>query len=238
MASAECPHRVAAPMVTQRWRSVTFVHWKVHASKIEPLIPEPLALDMFDAGAWVTLTPFSTTSATLGMSLPGPKRYPETNLRTYVRAPDGSDGLWFFSLDVTNKINVVLGRAMGLPYHQSDMSSETSNTVRYRGERRDSSASYEIETVPGALKVRDPLDVFLTGRWSAFVGHHRRIWRHDVEHSPWPTHHAEIVTCRETLRAAAGVDTPKDHTVVHYSPGVNARLSAPRLIGNARFPPP
>src|SRR5215217_1893640 len=134
-------------MVGQRWRRVAFVHWPFDADAIARLVPEPLEVDTFDGAAWVTLTPFSTTCQVFGkIPVPGPTRFPETNVRTYVRGPDGGDGLWFLSLEVTNRANFALGRSMGLPYHLGDMHLEACTTYRYAGHRRDRnrSAGYEV----------------------------------------------------------------------------------------------
>src|SRR3954468_20789869 len=135
------------PMVTQRWRQVGFLHWPFDPDAIAALVPKPLEIDTFDDAAWVGVTPFSTTCFVFGKaSVPGPIRFPETNVRTYVRGPDG-DGLWFLSLDVTNRANMLLGRSIGLPYHLSDMAVDVDATTRrYRGARRDrdQSGAYDL----------------------------------------------------------------------------------------------
>ena len=42
---------------------------------------------------------------------------PETNVRTYVRDPDGREGLWFFSLDAGRLEPVLVARSTyALPY--------------------------------------------------------------------------------------------------------------------------
>ena len=72
--------------------------------ELASIVPEPLTVDTMDGVAWLTLTPFSTTCRLVGaVPVPGPRSFPETNLRTYVKAPDGTDGLFFLSLDVTNR---------------------------------------------------------------------------------------------------------------------------------------
>src|SRR5215216_1805437 len=106
----------------QEWRCAGFLHWEYPLEVVERFIPEPLELHTYDGRAWVGLTPFTTTLALFGfLPLPGPRRFPETNVRTYVRAPDGTDGLWFWSLQVTNRANEVLGRALRLPYRRGNM---------------------------------------------------------------------------------------------------------------------
>src|SRR3954451_3670223 len=147
MASLECARRVAVPMVLQRWRDVTFAHWEVDPAWLQPVVPRGLELDLWEGAAWVGLTPFSTTCEVFGgVPLPGPRRFPETNLRTYVRGPDGHDGLLFLSLDVTNLANALLGRALRLPYFRTaDMAvMRADGLLHYRATRGTDRVGYEI----------------------------------------------------------------------------------------------
>src|SRR5262249_16207555 len=90
MATLPPPGPVRVPMVRQEWGDVAFVHWPFEPGAITPLVPSALEVDTFDGAAWVTLVPFSTTCEVFGVvPLPGPARFPETNVRTYVRGPDG-----------------------------------------------------------------------------------------------------------------------------------------------------
>jgi uncharacterized protein YqjF (DUF2071 family) len=231
MPSIAPKRRVHVPMVGQRWRQVAFVHWPLEVEAIASLVPPPLEIDTFDGAAWLTLTPFSTTCEVLGkVRVPGPARFPETNVRTYVRGPDGGDGLWFFSLAVTNRANAVLGRSMGLPYHLGDMSlADEMTTWCYTGNRLDASRSGRYELVLGNLgdDARSPLDVFLTGRWSAYVVLGPVLYRCDVEHEPWPLRHASLTRSSGELLAASGLPVPSTEPVVHAASGVDARLSVP-----------
>jgi uncharacterized protein len=218
-------------MVRQAWRHVTFLHWPVRAETIARLLPRSLDVDTFDGSAWVTLTPFSTTCEIGGVApAPGDRRFPETNVRTYVRGPDGDDGLFFLSLDVTNRANSALGRALLLPYYLADMTIDDDGDITYTGRRRGTpSAAYDITVRPGHPQASDPLAEFLTGRWSAYVPWSRLVVRHDVEHEPWPLQ-AAVAECRETMLASAGVPHSSSPPLVHYSPGVDARLRPARLI--------
>ena len=229
MASAEPTQRVL-PLIHQRWRNLTFLHWAVAADVVQRFLPARLTADTFDGSAWVTLTPFSTTCSFAGIPLPGERRFPETNVRTYVRGPDGRDGLWFFSLDVTNRTNVVLGRGIGLPYHVGDMGVTSDGAWHYEGRRaKHHQARYDIRVEPGFAIEQTQRDVFLTGRWSAYVEFAGRIVRYDVAHEPWPLHDATVVTLDETMLAAAGIQRLGD-PIVQFTPGVDAKLAPGRLI--------
>jgi len=227
MASVDPPHRVRAPMVVQSWSLVTFLHWPVPTAALAPLIPEPLHVDTFDGVAWVSLVLFSTTCEVAGVvPAPGPRRFPETNVRTYVRGPDGEDGLYFFSLDVTNRANAVLGRALHLPYHLSDMTIADDTMLRYGGHRRARDhVGYDVAVLRGTPKTPSPLDVFLTGRWSAYVAYRHAVVRYNAEHPRWPLHDARLVSCDENLFADIRLAVTGAPSVTHFAPAVSARIT-------------
>ena len=232
--SREPPRAVRWVMVRQEWRKVAFVHWPVAADRLAALVPEPLSLDTRDGVAWLTLSPFSTTCQMFStIPVPGPRRFPETNLRTYVEAPDGTDGLYFLSLDVTNRSNAGLGRLLRLPYHLGDMVIEEptpeSPYVRSAGVRRaDRVAAYDVRLDVDAASTggAGALDTYLTGRWSAYFHAVGRLFRCDVEHEPWPLRPAHLVSCHQTLDPGSG-GRAGDDAVVHYAAGVSAKLSWP-----------
>src|SRR3954465_11370828 len=186
-------------MVLQRWRDVTFVHWDVDPARLARAVPRGLELDPGGAAAGVGLTPFSTTSEVLGgVPVPGPRSFPETNLRTYVRGPDGSDGLYFLSLDVTNRSNAAMGPLLGRPSDVGgmviDQQDGAASTIRYAGTRRhrQGMVAYDItiEVLGDQPVAVDAVDTFLTGRWSAYFRAGTVLFRCDVEHEPWPLCHA------------------------------------------------
>ena len=69
-------------------------------------------LDTFEGQAYIGIVPFRMTGVSLrGMpDVPWFSKFPELNVRTYVIGPDGTRGVWFFSLDATNPIAVRAAR--------------------------------------------------------------------------------------------------------------------------------
>jgi len=234
-AVAEAP--VRRPLLLQRWSTMTFLHWSYDPEAVRPLVPAGLGLDLFDGAAWVSIAAFDMTAVRLPGLPPAPRlsRFPETNLRTYVRAPDGRDGVWFLSLEAASLPLVLGGRAVpGLPYHWAAMSIECGATVRYRSRRRHGTAGHDIAVAPGrayAGSEPTPLDHYLTGRWRAYGRQAGRFTVTNVEHLPWPLRRAALLRLRETLTAAAGLPAPRHSPLVHYCSGVDVRLAAPRLLG-------
>ncbi|HEY0519830.1 MAG TPA: DUF2071 domain-containing protein [Ilumatobacteraceae bacterium] len=228
MPSPRAVHKVP-PLIHQRWRDVSFLHWPVPSDEIQALLPPGLTVDVAEGSGWVSLTPFSTTCAFMGVPLPGPLRFPETNVRTYVRGPDGRDGLWFLSLDVTNRSNAVLGRAIQLPYYTARMHVDANDDVHYTGART-AAARYDVVVRPTDEMAVSPLDVFLTGRWSAYVAARGRLVRFDVEHEPWPLRRAEVIRVDESMLEAGGVRRLGQIPLAHFAAGVNANLAPARLM--------
>ncbi|WP_455353280.1 YqjF family protein [Streptomyces sp. SYSU K217416] len=226
--SAEQP--VAVPMLTAWWLSQTFVHWPYPPEEIQALLPGGLQVDVFRNTAWVSMTPFLMASVrTFGM-VPVPGRtFPETNVRTYVRLPDGRDGVWFLSLEVGSPL-MLAARVIGAPYHLASLKLRKDGPVlHYTGERRGGGAGYRLTVRPGAAIDMSEHDVWLVSRWRAFTRSAGTLWETPVEHEPWPLARATLVDLRETLTARAGLSAPAGGPVVHYSPGIGpVRLRATR----------
>ncbi|MGI8681838.1 MAG: YqjF family protein, partial [Mycobacteriales bacterium] len=242
MSGAEPEQVVRRPVMLQRWSTMTFLHWAYDPAIVRPLVPAELALDLYDDVAWVGLTAFEMADVRLpGLpAVPGLSTFPETNVRTYVRGPDGRDGLWFLSLDATSLPTVLGGRAaFGVPYHWAAMSVERGETVCYRSRRRyRPAAGSDLAIAPGTTYASTELsrfDHFLTGRWRAYGALPGLLTRTSVEHQPWPLRRADVRRLDQTLTAVAGLPDPTGEPVVHYSRGVDVRLAAPRLF--RRRPP-
>lgn len=235
MASEHPEQVIQRPLMRQEWRCAAFIHWEYPADVVRPLIAPPFELHTFDGRAWVGLTPFTTTLRVLGaFSLPGPRRFPETNVRTYVRAPDGTDGVWFFSLDVTNLANVPVGR-LGMPYFWADLTvDQDATTVHYGGRRRSRDRhhapryDFSLQYEQRRIESHSDLDIFLTGRWHTYTKRGPFLGRFDIEHEPWPLHRGEHVRGDHvTMLESAGLPGPRAEPVIHYSPGVDVSISWP-----------
>ena len=233
MAGRVPEERVRWPMAQQTWRHVSFLHWRIEPAELRPLLPVALEPDIVDGSAWVSLVAFLVEGfKVLGMPA-RPSRFPETNLRTYVRDESGRDGVWFMSLDVPSIPNVVGGRLMGTPYYLSTMHVEGDRgTFRYRSRRRvGRSAMHDIVTEPGSAgsAVQGDVAESLAGRWRAF-SHVGGLLRVPVEHESWPLRPAHVLRLDETLFRAVGLMRPRTDPVVSYADGLHARLGRPRLV--------
>ena len=211
---------------------MTFLHWRYDAQAIRPFLTSGLEVDTHDGAAWVSITPFLMKDFRLGPlpAVPGVSTFPETNVRTYVRGPDGRDGLWFFSLEA-DSVPTVLGASSlyGVPYEYAHMDVEEGQVVRYRSQRREKpEIGHDISVRPGdPCTSPSELDHWLTGRWRAYSTVAGRLTRVPVQHQPWPLWDAEVVKLEQTLLGAAGLSEPAEDPLVQYSPGVDVRLGVP-----------
>jgi len=233
MAGNQTEERVNRAMIFQAWRSVAFLHWPVAPEVVASRLPDGLEPDTVEGSAWLGLTPFRVERfGVLDLPVvPVVTSFNETNVRTYVRGPDGRDGIWFFSLDVDSLVNVGAGRMGGLPYYLSAMSVQLHDHVRYRCRRRLGGwAHHDITVDPGGPVSHDrELADMLTGRWRAYHVVGSRLVEVPVEHEPWPLRNAELVACDESLLVRAGFDPRGEPPLVHFAAGVDARVGPPRL---------
>jgi hypothetical protein len=229
-------HTVDRPVMLQGWKQMTFLHWRVDPDHVARLLPDGLGVEphIVDGSAWVSLTPFLVTGARPpGLpAVPFISRFPETNLRTYVVGPDGRDGLWFLSIEAAS-IPTTLGAraAYGAPYFLASMSVDAAERVAYRSRRLPGQppARHHIVVRPGRAlhDDADEVDHQLTGRWRAYTRHPAGLLQADVEHQPWPLHTAEVEELDEDITTAAGLPPLGPPDRVHWSPGVDTKLSAP-----------
>lgn len=235
---------IERPVMFQDWRVLTFLHWRYPVAVIQRLLPPGVEVETCQGEAWVSLVPFlmDRVRAPGVPALPWLSQFPETNVRTYVRGPDGRPGIWFFSLDATRLPAVVAGRSgFGLPYRWAAMSVRRSgDMIAYRSRRRwpgPAGAYCEAEIEMGepiAEPDLDERDHFLTARfrlYSVFAG---RLVAVDAAHEPWPLRRARLGRLRQNLIEAAGLPSPAGEPLLHASPGVPVRLGRSMIVTISR----
>jgi uncharacterized protein YqjF (DUF2071 family) len=214
----------------QDWETLTFLHWRYDIDAIHRLLPAGLQVDQFDGTAWVGLVPFRVTS----LRPPGApalawlSHFPETNVRTYVRGPDGEPGVWFFTLEADRLVAVIGARAsFGLPYHWAKMRVESNgNRVEYTSRRNPHT---EIHIRIGDRIQPGDLEIFLTARFRLYSTLFGKLAYANVHHEPWPLFSASVEHLDEDLMSWLNLPVMGD-PLVHYSPGVHTRVAAPTII--------
>ncbi|MET1007540.1 MAG: DUF2071 domain-containing protein [Propionibacteriaceae bacterium] len=242
--SSTAPDLGGPVLLDQRWRDLTFLHWRVPAETVAPLLPPGTRPDVYDGTSWVGLIPFRLTEARFGRgpALPYVGSFPETNVRLYSVDANGRRGVVFRSLE-SARLAFVLGArwTLGLNYTWARMGIDRQgDTITYRSRRRWPSprgARTRIVVRVGTEPVLgDPLADFLTARWGL---HTRRLGRTlylPNTHSPWPLVTAELLALDDELLDVAGLAgvaaRPPDSVL--FSAGVRTVFGAPQLHPPAR----
>jgi uncharacterized protein YqjF (DUF2071 family) len=222
------------PVMHQQWSDLLFLHQPVPVEVLRRLVPESLTIDTFEDQAWATLIPFAITGTrpfgtpeAMGMG------FLETNLRTYVRSPDGEPGVFFFSLEASSWLAVAGARiAYALPYFPARMECHKQDdgaTIRYRTARQ-LGGSAELEATwqigpPVGVAAPGTLDQFLVERYILFAPRRGHLLRARVRHQPYPLCRVTVGSVRETLFARAGLPPlPDPPPLSHFSPGVDVDI--------------
>jgi len=225
--------RVPHTRLLGRLDKVGLLHWEVHPAAVARSLPDGFEVDTFGGSAWVGIVSYSTTARPPWfIAVPGVSVFLETDVRTYVRGPDGESGVWLLSVDVDRLVAVALGRAVyRFPCHWSRLRLSTAGNVvvhetHRRGPRMANagvSAAFEIgEPVPqGELP---PFERFLTARSRVHVPTSQGVYSASSGYDTGSVHRARLLHCDESLLAAAGMQAPRGEPVVHYSPGAAVRV--------------
>jgi len=228
------PVPVKWPVMYQRWDSLTFLHWRYEADVIRRLLPPGLELDTFDGAAWIGLTPFLLTDLRPPLCPPVPwiSRFPEMNVRTYVRGPDGERGIWFFTLEA-GRILAVLGARLsyGLPYRWASMRvRQTGKKIEYASERHFLRGRAHAVIVRNSAIQPGEQELFLTARFRLYTKLAGRLAFAQVDHPPWPLESADALQLEQNVIEYSGVPVPSGRPLIHFSPGVSVRVGRPKLV--------
>jgi uncharacterized protein YqjF (DUF2071 family) len=213
------------------WHDLLFAHWAVRPEALRPLIPAELEIDTFDGWAWIGVVPFrmSGVRPRYTPELSCTSAFPEINVRTYVKA-GGRSGVWFFSLDATNRLAVRVARAWySLPYfdarievqNQGDGVDYHSTRTHRRVERAEFRAGYRpLGNVH--LAQAGTLDYWLTERYCLFASRGKgRVSYGDIHHLPWSLQAAEADISTNTMTDWLGIQLPATKPVLHFARELN-----------------
>ena len=224
------PHPISRPVMLQTWQSLTFLHWRYKPEAIQRLLPKGIALDTFDNAAWVGLTPFVLKNLRLPLTPPLPwiSRFPETNVRTYVRGPDGKPGVWFFTLEADRLAAVVGARTtFRLPYRWARMSvRDGGDAIEYRSSRQRffGHAVARIVVHPAEPIQAKQFDNFLTARYRLYTTFGARIAFADIEHEPWQLQQASCSLLEQDVIQNSSVPPPQGEPILHFSRTLDVRI--------------
>lgn len=230
--------QVESPVMRQEWRNVAFLHWPYEPEVVQSNLPAGLTVDLFDGRAWVGLVAFEMRDIRFGDLPPIPYfgSFPETNVRTYVRGPDGRPGVWFDSLDITRLLPVAVARIFyRIPYNWAAMDiAGDDRSFTYQAQRRSpagrGAASRVTVEVGNPIEAASDFDRFLTARWGLYTHLAGRTIYAPVDHGAWPLHAAAAADIDDGFIEAAGYPAPSGPPTAHFSPGVQVAVGRPRFV--------
>jgi uncharacterized protein YqjF (DUF2071 family) len=220
-----------------RWHNLLFAHWRVDPAAVADLLPAGLTLDTFDGSAWVGLIPFRITGLRPWWSppLPGLSSFNEINVRTYVHYRGRDPGVWFFSLDANSALAVNGARWLWkLNYYRARMKVErVGATMHYQANRRNrpefaASITARIggllgenefgRPLPAGAALPGTLEHFLIERYILYSQMGASSLRKaSVHHFPYRLRQVDLLSCDQTLTAAAGIPLNEPPCHVLYS---------------------
>lgn len=226
------------PVLSQLWRDLIFVHWRVDPAEIAPLMPEGIVPDVFDGATFVGLIPFEMRDSSVlgGPAVPYFGSFTEVNVRLYGVDSSGRRGVVFLSLEASRLAAVLTARTLfSLPYLWARAASaQAQGALSYRSQRfATGRPSTRISARPSTTAVTgDPLAEFLTARWLLFVSRGGHTVSMPNEHEPWPLYEAELLHLDDQLVAAAGIASigSRAPDSVLYSPGVTTSFGLPQRL--------
>ena len=213
--------------ISQEWRELTFMHWKVDPERLKPHLPDGLEIDLFNGEAYVGVIPFVMKNVRpRGLpSVPGISTFAEFNVRTYV-IKDGQAGVFFLTLDAKSLVTCSYApRAYGLPYRYAKAKVKYEGESLQRRSRRSSDGAELIGSTSnkGPLQSSDSntLEHYFFERYCLYTEHHGCIRRAYVYHQPWSFTEAEVNLESNSLLESynMGLDALSPD-LIHYSQGL------------------
>jgi len=209
------------PLLEMTWEDLLFAHWAVDPTLVGERLPPGYEVDTFEGDAYLGVVPFVMRNVRPAFlpRLPGPldRSFGELNLRTYVRGPDGTPGVYFFNLDADDLLSVGVARSLfRLPYYRAEMDIDRSGgTIRFESERTHRSAPacrFDADYGPDGeyfTPESGTLPHFLTERYRFYtVDDGGRTYYGDIGHDPWRLAPAAADIRANDLFAANGFDHP------------------------------
>ena len=221
-------------------RDVCFLHWPVPEAQVAELLPDWLTPDTADGSAWISAVPMEMASFDL-FGVPVREGVLAVNLRTYVESPDGNRGVYFLSLDVTDRLAAETARRLfRLPYYAADIdrSSEGEETTVRSARLDDSREALDVTYEPtGATQAASPdtLASFLVERYRYFTeGPLGTRLVGNVGHDTWSLQSAKVTVRNDSLVTAVTGRAVTEQPLAHYSDGTSMTIEPPRPLSVER----
>ena len=225
--------RPRRPFLTAGWVNVALMSYPVPDAMLAPRLPAGLALDRWQGKAFVSLVAFDFVDTRVaGVAWPGFTRFPEVNLRFYVREGDRR-GVVFIGELVPSLVITLLARLLyNEPYRVARLRSVTetgSDRIRIAHEFVWAGRSQRI-AVEGRWPAEPAAETgathfFKEHAWGYGTDRRGGLLRYAVEHPRWRVYPGATARVDLDFRAVYGPEwafltdlTPDDVTLAEGSP--------------------
>ena len=213
--------------ISQEWRDLTFMHWKVDPQRLKPHLPDGLDIDFYNGDAYVGVIPFTMKNVhPKGLiPVPGVSTFAEFNVRTYV-IKDGQPGVFFLTLDAKSLVTCTYApRAYGLAYRYAKAKVSHQEGTYYWRSRRSSDGAELVGSSnpkgPSRSAQAGSLEHFFFERYCLYTIHKGCLRRAYVHHQPWNFHEAEMNLETNSLLESYELDLDVHRPdFLHFSTGL------------------
>ena len=225
-------------IMRQTWEKLLFLHWPIEPELLREVVPAGLEIDLWEGTAWIGVTPFTMRGIRPPLAPPLPllSRSHELNVRAYVYR-DGVPGIYFLSLDASNRLAVWAARlGFHLPYFHADISMNCRDgTIAFRSVRsRTPAAQFQAEWSRGErIPNAEPgtREFFLIERYCLYSERKGQLYRAQIHHRPWPLCTASLAQLSSTVLAHDGLPEPRSTPIIHaQAEPLHVRVWAPKRV--------
>jgi uncharacterized protein len=195
---------------------LALVHWVVPASELARLLPSELELERYQGEAWLGAVACQASGLRArGLPpLPGLSSQSELELRTYVS--DGvRSGLWLLSLEASNRVLVEAAkRHRRLPaFHASVELAAQADGLEVEAQRDGLRLALRLAATAAtaAPPAAGSFEQFVCERYALYSADGGRLYRAELQCSPWRLRPARAVVEAATLVPVPLAATPRAH---------------------------
>ena len=215
----------------QTWSELLFAHYPIEIEVLRQLVPNMLPLDSYNGVGWIGVVPFQMSGVRLrGLPpIPGTNRFPELNVRTYVKLND-KPGVYFFSLDAPNLLAVMGAKTLyHLPYSHANMTMKQEGLLTNFDSKRRSNTEVKLTCSYRSISeqfhaTKGSFEEWMVERYCFYTLNNMGVpLRCDILHEPWLLQHAEAEFSHNSILSKQGIQVVSDQPILHFSKKLEVR---------------
>ena len=207
---------VSKPFLTAQWLNLIMLSYRLDPAMLEPFLPPGCSLDLLDGSAFASLVAFDfADTRVMGIRWPGFVRFPEINLRFYVRCNEGAGdqrGVCFIREYVRQRTVATMARWIyNEPYRVAPLQSSVESTgskihVRHTLKSKSKTCSVQVtgSSDPFCPAPDSTECFFREQQWGFGTSRSRKLIRYQVLHPVWNVYPVESYQLDWDWRAVYG----------------------------------